>query len=99
MVAGIRIDGGIGKISLRIMDVLIPAEVIASTGLTPEEFRVEIAVHLYEIGRMTLEQASKLAEVDQLQFQALLAEQEIPLHYGVEDLEEDIQTLKRLGRL
>ena len=81
------------------MNLAIPAEVIAGTGLTPEAFRIEIAVHLYEIGRRTLEQASKLAEVDQLQFQALLAEREIPLHYGVEDLEEDIQTLKRLGRL
>ena len=81
------------------MNLAIPAEVIAGTGLTPKEFRIEIAVHLYEIGRMTLEQASKLAEVDQLQFQAILAEREIPLHYGAEALEEDIQTLKRLGRL
>ena len=47
---------------------------------------------------MTLGQASHLAEMDQLSFQALLAERQIPLHYGVDEFREDIRTLHELGR-
>jgi predicted HTH domain antitoxin len=32
-------------------------------------------------------------------FQQILASREIPVHYDVEDYEEDLATLKELGRL
>jgi len=35
----------------------------------------------------------------QLEFQALLAEREIPVHYGIDEFREDLRTLRDLGRL
>jgi predicted HTH domain antitoxin len=49
--------------------------------------------------RLTLAQASSLAETRQLAFQALLAERQIPIHYGVEEFREDLRTLRRTEHL
>jgi predicted HTH domain antitoxin len=35
----------------------------------------------------------------QLAFQALLAERQIPMHYGVEEFREDLRTLRQPERL
>jgi len=60
--------------------------------------RRELAVALFREERLTLAQASRVAEMDQLAFQAVLADREIPLHYSVEDFREDVLTLDALGR-
>jgi len=59
----------------------------------------EIAIMLYQKQKLTLGQASRLADMSQFQFQHLLASRQIPLHYDVNDLEDDLNTLKEIGRL
>ena len=54
---------------------------------------------LFQQERLTLAQASGLAEMGRLAFQALLAERQIPIHYGIEEFHEDLQTLRQMGRL
>ncbi|HKD84553.1 MAG TPA: UPF0175 family protein [Terriglobales bacterium] len=81
------------------MPVTIPDEVLTAAHLSEPELKRELALALFQRERLTLAQASRLAEVDQLTFQALLAERQIPIHYGVEEFEEDVQTLRKLGRL
>ena len=54
---------------------------------------------LFQKERLTLGQASRLAGMNQLEFQRLLAGRQIPIHYGVSDFEQDLQTLRELGRL
>ena len=81
------------------MPVTIPDEVLAAAHLTEPELKREIAVALFEQERLTLGQASQFADMNQLEFQALLADRGIPIHYGVEELHEDLDTLRRLGRL
>ena len=76
------------------MGLNIPAEVIAGTGLTPEEFRIEIAVHLYEIGRMTLGQARHFADLDQISFQKEMAKRDVLIKYEAEDLEDDLAAIE-----
>jgi hypothetical protein len=44
--------------------------------------------------RLTLAQASRLAEITQLAFQALLADRRIPIHYGIEEFREDVRTFR-----
>lgn len=77
----------------------IPDQVFEAQTVQPQTIRLEIAVLLYAKELLTLEQASKLALLDQHQFQSALADREVPLHYGVDDLQEDVETLQRLGRL
>ena len=80
------------------MSVTISDELLRSTGMTEDELRVEIAVMLFERDKLTLEQASRLADMPMYDFQRVLASRDIPLHYGVEDFREDVETLRRLNR-
>ncbi len=78
------------------MAVVIPDAVLASAGLTVEEARRELAVALYARERLTEGQAAEVAGMNRREFNALLAERDIPMHYGVEELREDAE--RALGR-
>lgn len=81
------------------MTITIPDSVLESARTSEAELRQEIAVVLYQKERLTLAQASRLAEMDRLQFQHLLASRGLTVHYVVEDFEQDLATLRGLGRL
>jgi predicted HTH domain antitoxin len=81
------------------MSVLIPDEVLQASRLTERELKAEIAVMLFEKEKLTLGQASRLAAMDRLEFQHLLASRRIPVHYDVADFEQDLETLRGAGRL
>ena len=55
-----------------------------------------VALELFKEERVTLAQASEIAGLHQIQFQKELAKRRIPLHYGLEELEQDIKTLATL---
>ena len=77
------------------MSLVIPDQVLDTARMTAVELAQEIAILLYQRKKLTLGQASGLAETNQLQFQFLLANRQIPAHYDVADLE----TLQEVGRL
>ncbi len=77
----------------------IPLEVIHATGMTAEELKRELAVHLFEEGKLSFGKAKDLAAMTVWEFQQLLGSRKITVHYDVEDYEEDVETLKRMGRL
>lgn len=82
------------------MSVLIADEIIEASALTSQEFCQEIALYLFNSGRLTLSYASKLAGMDQSAFSELLKQRNIPLYsYDVEDFELDLKNLRELGRL
>jgi predicted HTH domain antitoxin len=77
----------------------IPDELLQTAHMSEAEMLQEIAVLLYAKEKITLAQASRLAEMDRLQFQHLLASRCIPVNFGVSDFEQDLDTLRSLGRL
>ena len=79
------------------MSLTIPDEILQATGMSEEELLREIAVLLFQQGKLTLAKASRLAKMSRLQFQHLLASRQIPVHYDVAELEEDLKTIKGLG--
>ncbi|PSB30916.1 UPF0175 family protein [Chlorogloea sp. CCALA 695] len=82
------------------MSVVISDEILQATGLTPDQFNQEIALHLFQTGYLTLGYASKLADIPVNAFRQLLKQRNIPLYsYDVEDLELDLKNLRELGRL
>jgi len=91
---------GLGSIMLikKTVPVTISDEVLTAAHISEPELRRELAVTLFQQERLTLAQASRLAEMGQLAFQALLAERQIPIHYGVEEFREDFRTLQRTER-
>jgi len=80
------------------MPVTISDEVLTAAHISERELKEELALALFQKERLTLSQASRLAEVSQLTFQALLAERRIPIHYGVEEFREDLRALRQTER-
>src|SRR3989304_727756 len=64
--------------------------------MSEEELRQEIAVLLFQKEKLTLARASRLAGMDRLQFQHLIASRQIPVHYDESDFDEDLTTLIEL---
>lgn len=82
------------------MSVVISDEILQASQLTPNEFRQEVALHLFQTGRLTLGYGSKLADMSPNAFRQLLRQRNIPLYaYGIEDFELDLKNLRELGRL
>ena len=81
------------------MSVTFSEEVLKQAHMTNEELAVEMAVHLFEIEKLTFWQAARMAGMNHWDFQQLLGSRQIPLHYGVEEFEKDVQTLKAKGLL
>ena len=81
------------------MGVVIPDDILQSARMTEDELRQEVAVLLFQKDKLTLAQASRLAGLTRLEFQHLLASRQIPVHYDVAELEKDLHTLEKAGRL
>lgn len=81
------------------MSVVLPDELVEASGLAPNELVREIVLMLFQQKRISIGKASGLLGINLIEFQHLISDRNIPLHYDIEDLEEDISTLRRLGRL
>ena len=64
--------------------------------MTEAELKTELALALFQQERLTLGQAAILVGLPQRDFQRLLASRRIPLHYGIEAMEQDLERAKRL---
>ncbi|MBE9102512.1 UPF0175 family protein [Vacuolonema iberomarrocanum] len=65
--------------------------------LSEADLRTELAIALFQQERITLGTASQLAGLHQLEFQQLIASRGISIHYDLEDLEEDLKSLREDG--
>ncbi len=79
------------------MGVFIPDDILQATRMTEEELKRELAILLFQKEKLTLGQASRLAGMNLLQFQHLLASRQIPVHYDVAEFEEDLKALRESG--
>jgi predicted HTH domain antitoxin len=61
--------------------------------LTVESARLNLAIGLFSAETLTFGQAAELAGLAAGEFQQELARRKIPLHYGLEELDEDLKTL------
>jgi predicted HTH domain antitoxin len=61
-----------------------------------DRLRMELAIRLYEKGLLSFGKARELAGVSRWAFHDLLGEEGILRRYDVEELEEDLKTLKEL---
>lgn len=84
---------------MQMVDVVIPANIVEATKFNEKELLVEVAIYLYSQERLTLEQASQLAELDRISFQLELADRDIEIQFSVKDFEDDLATLNLLGRI
>jgi predicted HTH domain antitoxin len=79
--------------------IKVPRDVLDSARISASELKVEIAVYLYAQGRLSLGKARELADLSLWEFRQLLASRRIAPQYDVADLDEDVTTLREMGRL
>ena len=77
----------------------IPREIIHATRMTPQGLKRELAVYLFQQGKLSFGKAREMADMTVWAFQQLLGSRGIPVHYDVAEYEEDLATLRDLGRL
>ena len=77
----------------------IPQEILDSARLTINDLKTEIAVSLYAQGRLSIGKACELANMSLWEFRQLLSFRRVSPHYNIPDLDEDMSTLRKLGRL
>jgi len=77
----------------------IPREVVHATRMSPQELKRELAVHLFQRNKLSFGKAREMADAGVWEFQQLLGSRGIPIHYDLAEYEEDMATLKRLGRI
>jgi predicted HTH domain antitoxin len=74
-------------------------ELLATAGLTAEETRLELAVHLVETGRLTAGQARRLTNLERLEFERVLGERGFWPNYDEESLRRETASLQQAGLL
>ncbi|GCL41514.1 MULTISPECIES: UPF0175 family protein [Nostocales] len=77
----------------------LPDNLSKTETFNQSEWLREIAIALFQQQRISLSRASKIAGIDIMNFQKLLADRNICVHYDVEDLEQDVQHLRSRGWL
>ncbi len=80
------------------MTIEIPDQLLAQIGISIEALMLKLAIELFKEEKITLGQGSQLAGIHQIQFQRELAKCKIPIHYDIEDFEEDMKTLAKLRK-
>lgn len=78
------------------MTVTLPDGLLESTKLTEAELVRELALTLFQSERLTLGKAAQLCALPQLEFQRLLASRRIPIHYGHEEMRQDLSRVESL---
>lgn len=76
----------------------IPAEALASARMTLDDLRLELAILLFRLDRLSMGKAAEFAQLPVGVFQNQLAARKVGAHYDVDDALEDADTLAKLPR-
>jgi predicted HTH domain antitoxin len=74
----------------------VPDPILQQAGVSPSEILLKLAILLFQEDRISLGQASKLADMHMVQFQKELAKRNIAIHYGQEDYLNDKRIVENL---
>ncbi|MEO0349624.1 MAG: UPF0175 family protein [Cyanobacteria bacterium P01_A01_bin.15] len=77
----------------------LPDNLSQTETFTQSDWLREIAIALFQQELISLSRASKIAGMEIIAFQKLLADRGICIHYDVEDLDQDVQHLRERGWL
>jgi predicted HTH domain antitoxin len=79
------------------MSLVISDNIVKASGLSEHELFLEIMIMLFQQDKISLGKASELLGMHRMQFQKLLAERGICVHYDVAEFQEDLKTLHEMG--
>jgi predicted HTH domain antitoxin len=76
------------------MSLVIPDEFLQTAHISEADLKLEIAILLFQQEKITLVTASQFTGTNQLELQRILGSRKIPIHYDVEDFQQDLSTLE-----
>ncbi|WP_204102280.1 MULTISPECIES: UPF0175 family protein [Spirulina sp. CCY15215] len=77
------------------MNITIPDAVLQENKIVEAELKQEIAIFLFQTKKLNLVQAGNLAQMDENQFQDLLADRQIFRHQDTDELKNSISSVQR----
>jgi len=80
------------------VSIEIPVEILHAARMSPQELKSELAVYLFQRGRLSFGKAREMSGQTVSAFQLLLGSRGITVHYDIGEYESDIAALKELGR-
>jgi predicted HTH domain antitoxin len=80
------------------MSLTITDEQLQTAGVTEREAVTELACRLFDIGKLTLPAAAKFAGLSRVEMESELLARNIPIYRPtIDEVREEVETLKRLG--
>lgn len=79
------------------MQLVVDQRAAGENRLSEPELLCELAVVLYQREKLPLGRAARLAGMKKFQFNELLAARGIPIHYGLHELQQDLETARTLA--
>ncbi|HEU4882630.1 MAG TPA: UPF0175 family protein [Longimicrobium sp.] len=79
------------------MELTLSSGTSGALRLSETEVRRELAIVLYQREKLSLGRAAQLAGMKKFEFNELLADRGIPMHYGMEELRQDLVTARGLA--
>ena len=71
-------------------------QIVQSTGMSPEELRIELAIQLYKEDRITVGQGGRMTGMGSVKFQQELGKRKVISSFSNVDLQADLKTLASL---
>ena len=81
------------------ISIEIERDVVHATRMKPAELKRELAIYLFQQGKLSFGKAREMTGMSVLTFQQMLGSRGIPVHYDSEEYEEDLKILRELDRL
>lgn len=75
------------------MTMELPADVLESARMSVPDLKLELAISLFSLGRLSMGKAAELAGLPIGTFQLQLGARKLGSHYGPEDALEDARSL------
>lgn len=79
------------------MILQIPDQIAQQIPMNEEELLLEFSIFLYEQEILSMRAAATMAGVSWVKMEKLLAERGIDMHYDMEDVNKDLENLKKLN--
>ncbi len=80
------------------MSLLLSDDLVQASGLSEQELLLEIVLMLFRQDKISLGKASEIVGWHRQQFQDLLADRNLYIHYDVAEFQEDLRTLQDMDK-
>jgi predicted HTH domain antitoxin len=81
------------------MSIVIPDDILQASQTTEEELKLELALLLYKQNKISSGKVRAWLGLTVLEFQHELAQRNLDINYDIDDLNQDLETLKSLELL